>query len=63
MLPKHFDLLVFNKITKLDLYGFTRMLLVSDRRLRQGALQMSSVKWVSNWLATDSHKETLSGFN
>ena len=62
MLLKHFDLLVFNKIAKLDLCGFTRML-VSYRRLSQGAVQMSSVKWVSNWLATDNHKETLSGFN
>ena len=46
-------------MTKLDLCGFTGM---SHRQLSQAAVQMSSVKWVSNRLATDNHRDNPSGF-
>lgn len=45
---------------RLNLCGFARML-VFHRRLGQEAVQISSIKWLSNWLASGNNKETPSG--
>jgi len=48
------------KQVHLNLCGFTRMS-VFYRRLGQEAIQMSSIEWISNWLATGNNKATSSG--